>query len=98
MKQKLEINDISELNDYCSDYIDEFLEPLRENPIFCKRIDTESEFEYYGIDPDDCSGIWKSITQNIVENAIRRYGVIAEKMFPEDIDYFEVNCSNYREY
>ena len=90
-----EFADISEFNDYCTDTLDEFLDEIRDDKRFVIFLETEQDFEDYGVDPiDGCSGIWKQKTVRIFENAVRRYGLIAEKLFPDDIDDFEINCSS----
>ena len=100
MKNRLsQCADISDFNDVVSEIIDEFLEPLMFDTDYCIPLETEEDYEDYGIDPDCGSQfIWKNKVVGIVDRATERFGKIAEYYFPEDAEeYFELNLSNYRE-
>ena len=90
-----EVEDIDDFNDVVVDIIDEFLEPLMGNKKYCIMLETEADYENYNIDSDSGSTfVWRQNVCKIVENAIDRFGKIAEYYFPDDIDDYEVDLNN----
>ena len=98
-RNTIDINDIEDFNDVVSEIIDNFLEKIAFDPKYCISLETDEDYENYGIDPDCGSQfLWRNNVVGIVDRATERFGKIAEHYFPEDAEeYFEVNLSNYVE-